>query len=456
MQRSASTDKLKTHPWFNKIWWNFCRLIVKSFYRKFEVGGLDNIPDNAGIIFCANHVNALADAVVLQAATKKAIHPLARSGLFKNRLFKPLLEMIGAVPIYRRKDPEADVSRNEDSFRRVYELLAENQTLIIFPEGQSHDAPHLTELKTGAARMALGAIEENGVAPVVLPVGLTFTGKGKFRSDVLVQFGEAVDLSVPEGMDSYDAVHLITDRIRESLAEVTLNAESWEDINLLDRLEQFFALRHGKYHQRSLKQRFRALQRLIEAQNLLRVHEPDRVRSLVTQLKNFERLCSYCGVRDYHLTIKYQPALIGLYVIRTLFILVVALPVALWGIVNSIIPFMLTRHLSRLIAKGANQYDTTKILLGLLFFSFFWGLQIFVMYREFGLKWALVYAFSLMIGVAVALKMRGENKRIRENLKVFFIFLRKRQLKEYLQSKQHELEVELAKMVRIANRLSIS
>jgi 1-acyl-sn-glycerol-3-phosphate acyltransferase len=40
-----------------------------------------------GIILCANHVNALADAVVLQAATTKAIRPLARSGLFDSNLF---------------------------------------------------------------------------------------------------------------------------------------------------------------------------------------------------------------------------------------------------------------------------------------------------------------------------------------------------------------------------------
>ncbi|HID81362.1 MAG TPA: hypothetical protein EYH06_03220 [Chromatiales bacterium] len=452
----SSPHSGKTRRWFAIAWRNFCRLVVKVFYRKFEISGTENIPDNVGIIFCANHVNALADAVVLQAATEKAIRPLARSGLFENRLFKPLLDMIGAVPIYRRKDKDSDVSRNEDSFRRVYELLGENQALIIFPEGQSHDAPHLSELKTGAARMALGAIEVNGVAPVVLPVGLTFTGKGKFRSGVLVQFGEPVDLSIPEKMDNYDAVHLITDRIKEGLTEVTLNAESWEDINLMGRLEQFFALRHGKYHHRSLKQRFRTLQRLIEAQHLLRVHEPDRVRSLITHLKNFERLCRYCGVRDYHLTIKYQPALIGIYIVRTVFILIVALPVGLWGVINSIIPFELTRHLAKKIAKGTDQYDTTKMLLGMLLFTVFWGLQIFFVFKQFGLEWAMAYLISLMIGAAVALRMRGENKRIRENLKVFFIFLRKRQLKEYLQNKQHELEVELAKLVRIANRLSVT
>lgn len=455
-EATSSSRGGKLRRWFAVAWRNFCRLVIKIFYRKFEVSGTENIPDNAAIIFCANHVNALADAVVIQAATEKAIRPLARSGLFENRLFKPLLDMMGAVPIYRRKDTDGDVSRNEDSFRRVYELLAENQALIIFPEGQSHDAPHLTELKTGAARMTLGAIAANGVAPVVLPVGLTFTGKGRFRSGVLVQFGEPVDLSVPDNMDNYDAVHLITNRIKEGLIEVTLNAESWEDINLMSRLEQFFALRHGKYHQRNLKQRFRTLQRLIEAQSLLRTHEPDRVRSLITHLKNFERLCNYCGVRDYHLTIKYRPALIGLYVIRTLFILVVALPVALWGVVNSIVPFELTRHLARRIAKGTDQYDTTKMLLGILLFTIFWGLQIFFVYKQFGIKWAMAYLISLIVGATVALMMRGENRRIRENLKVFFIFLRKRQLKEYLQNKQHELEAELAKLVRIANRLSIT
>jgi 1-acyl-sn-glycerol-3-phosphate acyltransferase len=123
--------------WFLRFWHKFCRLVVKVFYRRFEVVGLDAIPENTGLILCANHINALADVVILQASTDKDIRPLARSGLFDNPFLKPILDMIGAIPIYRQGDEGSNVVNNKNTFSRCYEILAANETLIIFPEGQS-------------------------------------------------------------------------------------------------------------------------------------------------------------------------------------------------------------------------------------------------------------------------------------------------------------------------------
>ncbi len=449
----TSQSRRKSHTLFVRVWQRLCKNVVNVFYRRFEVSGLENIPQNQGIILCANHVNALVDPVVIQASTDLVIRPLARSGLFEHRVLKPIMETIGAVPIYRRGDPGSDSARNVDSFARCYELLANHETLIIFPEGQSHSDPHLHDLKTGAARMALGAVQTNGEAPAVIAVGLTFTRKGQFRSDVLVQYGKPIDLEVSRDINQRDAIRLLTQRIADGLSAVTLNAESWQDIDLVDRLERFFAFRHGKYRQRDLTTRFRTLQRLIEGQRLLRHYEPNRVRSIISQLRMFERLCRTWGVKDYHLTVEYRPILITIYIIRTLGMVLFVFPLALWGILNSVIPFYLTRFLSRRYAKGTDQHDTAKIVVGFISFALFWSIQCFVVYRYFGLVWFLLYLVSLIVGVAVALAVRGENKRIRENIKVFFLFVRKRRLREYLESKRHDLEVELAKLVRIAKRL---
>ncbi|MCG8486958.1 MAG: lysophospholipid acyltransferase family protein [Chromatiales bacterium] len=440
--------------WFEKLWQTFCRWVVKIFYRRFEVSGLENLPEDQGIVLCANHVNALADPLVLQAATPKAIRPLARSGLFDNPLLRPVLRQMGAVPIYRRADPGVDVSKNRDTFEKCYGLLAKGETLIIFPEGQSHDDSQLTELKTGAARLALGTIEATGVEPAVIPVGLTFPQKGQFRSAVLVQFGKPIELCFPTGHTDEQKVYELTERIRQGLASLTLNAESWEEIHLVNRVEQFFALRHGRYHRRNLQQRFRAQQRIIDAQKLLRNYEPDRVRALIIQLKHFERICHYCGVKDYQLSIDYKPTLIVLYLLRTIGMLLVVFPIALWGFINSYIPYQITKQLTHHFARGTNQYDTTQMVLGLVSFSAFWGLQIFLVYQYFGWQWMFAYIATLIISSAVLLMVRGEKQRIVENIRVFFLFLKKRDLKSYLQKKRQALEKELAKMVRIANRLS--
>jgi len=438
---------------FLKIWVRFCRLVVRIFYRELEITGLENVASNNGLILCANHVNALVDVVVLQASTDKNIRPLARSGLFANPFLSIILNLIGAVPIFRRNDPGTDPSKNKDSFSKCYELLDQNETIIIFPEGQSHSDPHINKLKTGAARIALGAISTNGKQPAVIPVGLTFSRKGKFRSDVLVQYGETIDLSSPKSLDSFESVELVTDRIKQALAKVTLNADSWEDIYLISRLEKFFALRRGKYRKGQLKDRFNALQRLIDAQRVLRVYEPDKVRSLVTQLRGFERLCKCCGIRDYHLTIKYKPLLVTLYFLRLVTILLIGLPIALWGLANSFIPYQLTRVVARRIAKGPDQYDTANVSFGMFFFSIFWVTQTYMVYRYLGTSMSLFYLASIMISAPFALKLRKEYHIVIDNVKIFLLFMRKKQLRQHLETKRKEIEVELAKLIRIVKRL---
>jgi glycerol-3-phosphate O-acyltransferase / dihydroxyacetone phosphate acyltransferase len=440
--------------WFERTWQGFCRLVVRVFYRRFEVVGIEHLPVGQGIILCANHVNALADAVVLQAATRKVIRPLARSGLFDNPFLKPVLKLIGAVPIFRRGDPGVDVGNNRGTFERCYQLLAEGETLIIFPEGQSHDVPRLMALKTGAARLALETIQVTGKQPAVIPVGLTFPEKGQFRSAVLVQFGRPVELTLPVHDGDEEPVIELTERIRRGIEALTLNAESWDEVNLITRVEYFFAFRHGKYRRRNLHQRLRAQQRLIDAQRLLREYEPDRVRALIIQLKQFEKICRYCGVKDYQLEIEYRPTLIVLYLLRMLWMMLIVFPVVTWGVVNSYLPYQLTKRLAMLFARGTNQYDTTKMVLGLVLFNAFWVIQSYLVFHYLGLRWMLVYILTLIVSSVVALMVRGELRRIRENVRVFLLFLRRRELKTYLRQKRQELERELARMVRIANRLA--
>ena len=91
-----------------KLWRGFCHLAINIFYRHYEVAGLENIPQDRGVLLCANHVNALVDPVLVQAASTKVMRPLARSGLFNKLWLKPILNMIGAVPIYRASDAGVD------------------------------------------------------------------------------------------------------------------------------------------------------------------------------------------------------------------------------------------------------------------------------------------------------------------------------------------------------------
>jgi hypothetical protein len=84
-------------------------------------------------------------------------------------------------------------------------------------------------LRTGAARIALSAEAERGLGLVVVPVGLHYEEKATFRSRVLVVVGEPIRAS--EQMDAWRAderaaVQALTERIREGLDRVVLQAET--------------------------------------------------------------------------------------------------------------------------------------------------------------------------------------------------------------------------------------
>jgi 1-acyl-sn-glycerol-3-phosphate acyltransferase len=439
-----------THP-LRLAWRWFCYAVVRAFYRRAEVRGQEYFPSSGPVLICANHPSALADAVVIQAASRRVVHPLARSGLFRNPIAWPVLTIIQAVPIYRRQD-SADTTRNEDSFARCFDMLATGEPLLIFPEGESHSDPRLRGLRTGAARLALGAAMRNGEAPLLVPAGLNYTDVGRFRSSVLVKFGRPLRAGALPGESPEQAATRITAEIRAALERITLNPNSWAELETLRRLERFFALRSDKYRQRSLDQRFRALRKLLEAQQRLRMTDPERVERMREGLYRFERLCARVGIHDYHLTVTYTPALVARFIARSLVMLLLALPLGAWGAANSIVPFVLTKFLAVRLASDRYQYDTAKILLGISFFSVFWAAQTAAAWRSWGAPWALAYAASLLPTTMLALYMRRERERILDNMRVFFLFLRRDDLRQFLLRQRRDLEQQIRHLVFLALR----
>ena len=94
-------------------------------------------------------------------------------------------------------------------------------------------------IKTGAARIALGAIsgfaDDNKVSLRIVPVGLFYTSKTSFRSEALLHFGkgfevESVNLNSDGELPKQDVLNL-TEKIEIALKEFTVNAESKSEIN---------------------------------------------------------------------------------------------------------------------------------------------------------------------------------------------------------------------------------
>jgi 1-acyl-sn-glycerol-3-phosphate acyltransferase len=146
--------------------------------------------------------------------------------------------------VYRRQDPGTDVTRNRETFARAREALSRGGVIALFPEGASHDEPKLLALKTGAARIALGAALGEGLQ--IVPAGLYYTWKTRFRSSALLTFGEQIPVS-PVALDERGepplaATKELTRRIEDALSRLTLGAESREALDLVRRAERILSI----------------------------------------------------------------------------------------------------------------------------------------------------------------------------------------------------------------------
>lgn len=248
-------------------------LALRLFFRRIETSGASRVPAGGPLVFVLNHPNGLIDPALVFTALPRRISFLAKSTLFRLPVAGWLMRTVEALPVYRRIDAGEDTARNRATFEACRRLLARGRCIALFPEGVSHDEPRLLPIKTGAARIALGAAaaDEGGAEELnllVVPVGLYYTSKISFRSEALLSFGEPFAVpSVRLGADGdppREAVRALSDRIEEALRGVTLNAATRDQLEVARRAEQLFSsLYEGLAVEASLAARFDFLRRFV-------------------------------------------------------------------------------------------------------------------------------------------------------------------------------------------------
>jgi hypothetical protein len=250
-------------------------------------------------------------------------------------------------------------------------------------------------------------------------------------------------------------VRALTDRLDQAISELTLGSESWEDLTLLRQLERFFHFRRGRRPSAyALSHRFRTFKRLIAAHRRLRAAAPGELRALRRKLVWFERMRRLYGIDDYHLRVRFTTGLVLGSAARSLLVLALLLPFALFGALTSGLPYLLTRVIAPRLAARSDQWDTSKILLGFPLFLMFWSGEIFVVWQSFGTWAALLFAAALPLGGALALWLLRWHGRVDQWTRAFLLFRRRRHLQEYLLERRQEIEGDLARLVRLAKQES--
>ncbi|GAA5846307.1 hypothetical protein JCM11251_008027 [Rhodosporidiobolus azoricus] len=228
-------------------------LAFKSFWHRVEVCTTDeSVPperrvprEGTPMIVVANHWNSAADVAVLSIwfPHYRKLHYWAKSTLFAPGLPRYLLLNAGNIPVDRKNKD------NQKLFGASFDALKAGEAIAVFPEGGSETVPSLPALKDGASwaaleyaknirdpasRRTLSDGSSTDVEPrdvVICVAGIAYSDKTKYRSSAVMQFGANISVEpyVEEFLrDPKPAVKKLTQRIREEMISLTVNAPDWE------------------------------------------------------------------------------------------------------------------------------------------------------------------------------------------------------------------------------------
>eukprot|EP01029_Cantina_marsupialis_P027589 TRINITY_DN773063_c0_g1_i1.p1 TRINITY_DN773063_c0_g1~~TRINITY_DN773063_c0_g1_i1.p1 ORF type:complete len:536 (-),score=170.77 TRINITY_DN773063_c0_g1_i1:599-2206(-) len=216
------------------------RSIVFFFFNHVHCEGIENVPEyGEPTFFVFNHSNGLCDSLLTFVVLKdRYVRFCAKDSLKDHPFFGFFVKACGCVGVQRKL--EHATPDNREFFQNLYDELREGKSIAIAPEGQSRFVSQMMPLKTGTARVSFESIRLNmdrpGYKINIVPCGLTYMHREKWRTAALIQLGEPIVVTkefvskYPES--SFEGTRLLTNQIAEGLEKVTMNAPGFEEQRL--------------------------------------------------------------------------------------------------------------------------------------------------------------------------------------------------------------------------------
>jgi 1-acyl-sn-glycerol-3-phosphate acyltransferase len=437
----------------------FLRLVTRVFFRQVEVVGLENVPRTGPVLFAGNHPNSLIDPLLIITTCGRKVHFAAKDTLFRGRLMRAVLRGLGAVPLARKaeqdgkpttaaaalaaptaRDPGERARVNDAAFEHMFRVLEDGGTIGIFPEGLSHDASHLATLKTGAARLALGAAARAGAPISIVPCGLTFIHPKRFRSRVLVQYGPAVVVAGAPDPAAPEIVRALTDEIAAALRRLTINAPDWDTVRALDAVRRLYQPPEISIEERvELARRFNTHYGALAA-------DP-RVIDLMARVRAYQDRLDELGVSDRELARDLGKLEVGARMMRHLALVAWWLPLCVPGAPLHLPAVAFARIAGPRLTPRKDVIATTKMLIGMLLVLASYAAAIGIIAWRAGLAWALLAAAILPLSGLATLRVLDRLRLVRRAGGVLLRRLRFRREVRALRLERDRLAADVVRVV---------
>lgn len=365
---------------------------VWAYFRRIDGDGLEHLPAKGALILASNHTNALVDPLVIQFVSPRRLTMTAKASLAGNAYVGFLLWAFDAIRFQRPAESgiRAAAAANRAAIEACRERLARGEALCVFPEGKSHSEPAMLPFKLGVARIALA--HEGPVA--IVPVGLYYERKERFRSAVAVRFGPPLD----PHQQPWSAAEL-TREIRRRIEGLTAHFEHRREAILADWLGHMLASEGAPppalRDETPVTEHARRLQRIADRLEQLRPACGPELTALETRVAAYRQELLRLGVtpEEVYLRVHWGRALH--FVIGELEILLVGGVIAAWGWLVHLLPFLVVRTITYRFSRERDQWASNAICPAIVVYPFFYVLQMVAAWLLLPVPWALVFTLSL-------------------------------------------------------------
>ena len=177
--------------------------------------GLENIPKRGGVLIVANHQSYL-DPAILGVKVRRPMSFMAKSELFKNKLFGWMIRSVNAFPV---RQGEGDLAAVRETIKR----LQEGHILVMFPEGGRTGTGEIEPLLPGVGLI----VRRAGPTVKVVPAAIhgAYRAWSRYRKifrpwPIRVQYGPALDISDKKATEIVRIVDAEIHRLREELKKM--------------------------------------------------------------------------------------------------------------------------------------------------------------------------------------------------------------------------------------------
>ena len=416
---------------------------VRGYFRSITIRNPELVPETGAVIFVANHTSSFMDPIVIAIEIQRVLHFLARGEIFKKPLISAILSKLNMIPIYRPKIEPDKIFHNKEIFQKCYDYLSEGKCIIIFPEGNSKTERRLRKIKTGTARIALGAEIHNkfNLGLSIIPIGINYSNPHIFRSDLFLNIGNPIkvaDYKKAYKQDDFAAALKLTKNIKTELEKRTVIVREKEIDKLILNIEKIYRGQLTKTVEQDAEKNIKDFYMSKEIVNAVTYFYKSDKKRVLREQKKIRRYLSKIKELKLRDTQMRGSGMKQKYILKLLF-LILTFPMFLFGYINNYIPFKIAETLSRKLVNRDDFLGSLQIALGLLSFLVFYILQTLLVLHFFNVGIAVLYLLLLYPTGLFALKYFREYYRVKNRIRLIRLLLNKGELMTKLAIERKEI-----------------